>query len=570
MSRTDTREEVRLTAREYEQLRRATGTHREELLVRLCGEAGLRAAEITRLRPGDVTTRDDGGSTRYFLTVRGDDEREAYLPERVAHDFRQYVRSNGVDTDEPVVDVTPRRVQMLVREVGERAAERAGRPTLAAVTPSTLRRFFARRLLVEHGVDPRIVMAIGGWETVDGLLPGREAPSREEIAAAFECVAGEDDTGEPGRLGAAVATLDRVGEALSTAGSRADIEDAVSRTLIEGDTYDVAWIMEEERRRDRVVARAHAGADPDRFEGTDDTRLVRQALQTGRVLVAPDRPRQAATEQGMLAAIPLVHGETTYGVLVVGAGDSTAFDDAERTLLSDLGRRVGLAITATERKQLLFGDTVVALTFQYDAADGVLADLSASLSCAVDLEGVVAAEGHSLLCFVAVDGAPAEEVLEWAADSSGVGDARLLRSYDGGGLVEVAIEHGATPAQVCLAWLVERDHVVPIPKGRGDHVEENLAAPDRVPGVDGTAAHRQAGVGAAGGLPRGLLRVAPRVDRRGTRRVDGRLLPDAAQPPPAGPAETPLGAVRRGRRRPRRVAAVGARETPWLARAVDG
>jgi DNA-binding CsgD family transcriptional regulator len=440
MSRTDTREEVRLTAREYEQLRRATGTHRGELLVRLCGEAGLRAAEITRLRPGDVTTRDDGGSTRYFLTVRGDDEREAYLPERVAHDFRQYVRSNGVDTDEPVVDVTPRRVQMLVREVGERAAERAGRPTLAAVTPSTLRRFFARRLLVEHGVDPRIVMAIGGWETVDGLLPGREAPSREEIAAAFECVAGEDDTGEPGRLGAAVATLDRVGEALSTAGSRADIEDAVSRTLIEGDTYDVAWIMEEERRRDRVVARAHAGADPDRFEGTDDTRLVRQALQTGRVLVAPDRPRQAATEQGMLAAIPLVHGETTYGVLVVGAGDSTAFDDAERTLLSDLGRRVGLAITATERKQLLFGDTVVALTFQYDAADGVLADLSASLSCAVDLEGVVAAEGHSLLCFVAVDGAPAEEVLEWAADSSGVGDARLLRSYDGGGLVEVAIE----------------------------------------------------------------------------------------------------------------------------------
>ncbi len=440
MSRTETSGEVRLTAREYEQLRRATETHREELLVRLCGEAGLRAAEVTRVRPDDVTSREDQGSTRYFLTVRGDGEREAYLPERVAHDFWQYVRSNGIDADETVIDVTPRRVQMLVRAVGERAADRVGRPTLEAVTPSTLRRFFARRLLVEHGVDPRVVMAIGGWESVDGLLPDSESPSREEVVAAFEEVTGESDTGEPGRLAGTVAALDRLGKALSTAGSREDIEDAVPRTLLSGDTYDAAWIMEEERRRDRVVARAHAGADPDRFEGANDTGLVRQALQTGRVLVGPDRPRQTATERGMLAAIPLVHGETTYGALVVRAESRGAFDDAERKLLSDLGRRVGLAITATERKQLLFGDAVVALTFQYDPADGVLAALSASLSCAVDLEGVVAGEDHSLLCFVAVEGAPAEEVLEWTTATEGVGDARLLRSYDGGGLVEVAIE----------------------------------------------------------------------------------------------------------------------------------
>jgi 2,5-diketo-D-gluconate reductase B len=45
-------------------------------------------------------------------------------------------------------------------------------------------------------------------------------------------------------------------------------------------------------------------------------------------------------------------------------------------------------------------------------------------------------------------------------------------------LSAVAAEHDATAAQVALAWLADRGPVVPIPQGRGDHVEENLAARD--------------------------------------------------------------------------------------------
>ena len=125
MSETTAREGVRLTEREYEHLRQSAETHREELLVRLCGEVGLRAAEIPRLRPRDVASQGDEGSTRYFLTVReGDGQREAYVPSRVAQDFWQYVRSNGIESDEPVVDVTPRRVQMLVGEIESTVEER--------------------------------------------------------------------------------------------------------------------------------------------------------------------------------------------------------------------------------------------------------------------------------------------------------------------------------------------------------------------------------------------------------------------------------------------------------------
>jgi len=440
-------EAVRLTEREYEQLRQLTETHREELLVRLCGEVGLRAAEVTRVRPGDVTSHGRDEQTRYFLSVRESDDgrREAYLPARVAHDFWQYVRSNRIDTDEEVIGVTPRRVQMLVRGVGERAAEWADRPTLGAVTPTVLRRFFARRLLVEGGVDPRVVTAIGGWEGVDAVLPGDEEPTRNEVASAFDHLTdGAEADGGSGRLAGVIASLDRAGEALSASGSREVIENAVCEALVEGDTYSAAWITERERRRDRIVVRTHTGDDPDRFEGANDTALISQALRTGRVLVAPDRPRPTAAERGLLAAVPLVHGETEYGALAVRADGRNVFEDPERTVLADLGRRIGLTITATERRQLLFGDTVVSITLRYTDEAAVLVDLSASLDCTLDLEGVVAADAHSLLCFLSIQGAPAEAVLEWAAGSEGLGDARLIRSYEDGGLLEVLIE-GRSP-----------------------------------------------------------------------------------------------------------------------------
>jgi len=43
-------------------------------------------------------------------------------------------------------------------------------------------------------------------------------------------------------------------------------------------------------------------------------------------------------------------------------------------------------------------------------------------------------------------------------------------------LTAIARKHDATEAQVSLAWLMSKDNVVPIPKGRGRHLSENLQA----------------------------------------------------------------------------------------------
>lgn len=68
---------------------------------------------------------------------------------------------------------------------------------------------------------------------------------------------------------------------------------------------------------------------------------------------------------------------------------------------------------------------------------------------------------------------------------SPIEQARLLRHP---GLRELAQRHGATPAQLALAWLLRRDRVIAIPKASTrSHVEENFAALQCVPDADALA-----------------------------------------------------------------------------------
>ncbi len=187
-----------LSPDQYDALLDAAATYREVLVVRLAGEVGLRPAELARLHPGDVT-RVQVDPLRYLLAVPpadgDDDERTAYLPTDVERELRRYVRSNGIGDDERIFDVTPRRLQMLVSEVGDRAAELRNDSRLAAVSTSDLRRFFAYSSLVEHEVNPRVVKAVGGWRSFEGLEPYLPEPTDETIVDSFETV--EDAANSP-------------------------------------------------------------------------------------------------------------------------------------------------------------------------------------------------------------------------------------------------------------------------------------------------------------------------------------------------------------------------------------
>ncbi len=67
-----------------------------------------------------------------------------------------------------------------------------------------------------------------------------------------------------------------------------------------------------------------------------------------------------------------------------------------------------------------------------------------------------------------------------------LGHGRMLADPD---LVEIARRHGATPAQVALAWLMRRAGTIVIPKAaRPEHVRENRGAADIALSADDLAA----------------------------------------------------------------------------------
>jgi PAS domain S-box-containing protein len=174
----------------YDRLTAAAETYREALLVRLAGEAGLRASEMVRVRPDDLR-RVQTAPERHLLTVRdgdGEPDRETVVPPGLEREIRRYAADRG--GDETLVDVSPRRVQMLVAEVTSRAAERTGDERYRDVAVRDLRQHFARRLLVDAEVSPRVVKAVGGWGSFEALEPYLDPPDEERVVGAIDALVG--------------------------------------------------------------------------------------------------------------------------------------------------------------------------------------------------------------------------------------------------------------------------------------------------------------------------------------------------------------------------------------------
>ena len=693
-----------LERREYERLREAASTPRERLVVRLVGEAGVRPSEQVRIRPGDVDRRRYAGETHHFLSVRdGDDEpcRRTYLPADLAGAVDEYAATTGTDPDARLVDVTPRRVQMLVSEVAARAADATGEERFEGLSSDDLRRYFARRLLVEEDVDPRVVGAVGGWDRLAALDPYLEPVDEGDVAAAFadsaalsssggaalegataaasveldadgqvvDCggavadllgrdpgtlvetpfgrlftddarerarpkdllaTAGREDlavedcwfrradgdrvrltalvcalrdgerldgfaavlrradaegdrtagayqraveaAGQPmclaavsgeieyvnaafedllgytqgeavGRtaedllssgedtdafyaelretvleggtwtgqltarrksgervhvrqtvapvhddagdvafvvvvgtdvtervrrerslarrcetlegLEALVADINAAGRELIEASTREEIEAAVCEALADSDAYLGAWIGETDPGDPRVRPREWAGLPAEDEAAVDvESPALETALDVGEPRVtggefAPDvvGPFEPGAVAGARAAgaVPLAYGETTYGVLVVFTDRGTAFGDRERTLLGDLGARIGHAVTAIERRNLLLADTVVELEFECTDDDAFLVAATRELGCSCTLEAVVPVSETSLLFYVTLSDAQPDAFLDSATAADGVADARYIREYGDRSLLEFTVE-GSSPA----------------------------------------------------------------------------------------------------------------------------
>ncbi|MBX0323887.1 site-specific integrase [Halomicroarcula sp. F13] len=182
---------VWLTDSEIEDLRRATTSQRDDLIIQLGAFVGLRAFEIPQVSPVDVKQTE---SDQYRLRVRsgkdtsgnGGKPRDAYLPDSVERDLQRYQNEHNIVPKDPYVDLTQPGVRAVVRRTAQRAADETGDADFEKVSTHDLRRRFAQRLLVDQQMNPRVVMAVGGWESFAAIEPYLNAPSESVIDDAFD------------------------------------------------------------------------------------------------------------------------------------------------------------------------------------------------------------------------------------------------------------------------------------------------------------------------------------------------------------------------------------------------
>ena len=177
-----------------------------------------------------------------------------------------------------------------------------------------------------------------------------------------------DELDELNQINAVIRDID---QALVTATSPLEVEQAVCDRLAASETYSAVWTAEYGEDYEEITPRAWAGisdeylhsirvADTETNEETEKgvgaTALRTRTVQPVHRLYK-DRDgepwRDASLEAGYRSAItvPLMHEDVEYGVLTVYANTESAFDDRKISVLSELGETVSHALAAIRHKE---------------------------------------------------------------------------------------------------------------------------------------------------------------------------------------------------------------------------
>ena len=305
-------------------------------------------------------------------------------------------------------------------------------------------------------VDPT-----AGGTPAGGNDAGRTAVDRYRVGIARDVSDRLDRERAIERQRDELATLDRINELLLDTvrelvqtGDRQAIERTVCERLAASDLYQFAWFGDPAFNDDRVVPWVTAGDDGGYVDAiiatTDGNRTSEgpagRAIATGEIQVASvDDPsvapwREAAREQGIrtVAAVPVQHEGTVFGVLVVYTGAERAFTARERDDFDVLGRTVGYAIHATRQHELLFADAVVELEFSVAEAESVLTAIADTIDCELVLDGCVSVDDAWVL-YLSAEGAPPHSVIEAATADGRVSAATVVSETDTTGRVELVV-----------------------------------------------------------------------------------------------------------------------------------
>lgn len=145
-------------------------TYRQLVACSLGAKAGLRSKEITQVKTADITTSNSG--IHYLVIKQGKDttgekeggkRRKTILPESTHSNISRYCLEQGITRNDRLIQITPRRLREVIKNAVRETADSTGNKDWIKVSSHDLRRSWGHHLLVSKGMNPRVVMALGGW-----------------------------------------------------------------------------------------------------------------------------------------------------------------------------------------------------------------------------------------------------------------------------------------------------------------------------------------------------------------------------------------------------------------------
>ena len=194
LKRDGTQTKVWLTRDDVRKFRRIAVSDRDQIIIDLGSKVGLRSFEIPQVKPNGISRTDDGDHYRIHVpkgkdTAEGNGKpRDAYLPSAVETKLFQYQRDNDIADDNPFIDIKPRSVRAAVKRLTEVAADEYDNDDWEAVSSHDLRRHYAQRMLVNENMNPRVLMAVGGWNSFQAIEPYLNEPTDSVINRSFSSI----------------------------------------------------------------------------------------------------------------------------------------------------------------------------------------------------------------------------------------------------------------------------------------------------------------------------------------------------------------------------------------------
>jgi PAS domain S-box-containing protein len=333
--------------------------------------------------------------------------------------------------------------------------------------------------LGEHGVFIVSSTDRGVFSEEKRRLIGLLATTTE---AALDRVAGRADIRERDReLAARAERVDQLEHALSLlrgtvdllgeASTRAELERRACERIAAAEGTVFAWIGRVPPGEQTVEPATWAG-DTDGY--LDDVSLafgsgdpaVRAARTDEAVTVADvtdqlqghDWARQAADRSVQSAiAVPLVHGETVYGILAVYASEPEAFQEPVQSVLDQLARTVAYGINAVETSQGVLAEQLTELELAIETPGTFLNAVAEVAGQSVTYREITPEPGGSARVLFALDDPPVEAIMALETDFVTVeslthierGGEQLFRATLSGQTVAAALlDCGAIPRNV--------------------------------------------------------------------------------------------------------------------------